>query len=62
MVGEAPTRGWRMFAMYLATPYIIEPLQDTMGLRQVPVLQILGKPYNLGVEAQVGVKCFKCSD
>ena len=33
MVGEAPTIVWRMFAISLATPYIIAPLLVTMGLR-----------------------------
>ena len=33
MVGGTPTRGLRMFATSLATLYVIEPIQDTMGLR-----------------------------
>ena len=28
----------------LATPYVMDPLLDTMGLRGVPVLCILGRP------------------
>ena len=33
MVGEPPTRGQRMLAISLATPYVIEPLLDIIGLR-----------------------------
>ena len=54
MVGKPAIRGQRMFAISVATSYVIEPLLDTMGLRGVPVLWILGKSQNLGLEAQMG--------
>ena len=42
--GDWPTRGLMMYESSLATPYVMDPLLETMGLREVPVLWILGRP------------------
>ena len=39
-----PTRGLMMYASFFAILYVMEPLLDTMGLRGVPTLCILGRP------------------
>ena len=36
--GDWPTRGLMMCAISLATPYVMDPLLETMSLRGVPVL------------------------
>ena len=33
-----------MWESSLATPYVMDPLLETMGLRGVPALCILGRP------------------
>ena len=52
--GDLPTNGFSTLARTLATPYVTDPLLDTMGLREVPVLWILGNPYNLGGVQPIG--------
>ena len=42
--GDWPTSGLMICESSFATPYVIDPLLDTMGLRGVPVLWILGRP------------------
>ena len=38
------TKGQRMFASSLDTPYVMDPLLDTVGLRRVQTLCMLGRP------------------
>ena len=40
--GDWPTRGLMMCESSLATPYVMDPLLDTMGQRVVPVLCYFG--------------------
>ena len=49
-----PIRGFKILASSLATPYVTEPWLDTMGLRGMFFLWILGSPYSLGKIAPVG--------
>ena len=41
---EVPTSGFMILAISLATPYVTEPILETMGLRGISFLCIFGSP------------------
>ena len=49
-----PTRGVSILASYLAALYVMLPQLDTIGLRGVLFLRILGVPYNFGGSSDSG--------
>ena len=42
--GDLPTKGFRILASFVATPLVTDPQLDTIGLREVSGLWILGRP------------------
>ena len=47
--GDWPTRDFMTCESSLATPYVMDPLLDTMGLRGVPVLFWVGHKIWVGL-------------